>query len=93
MSYQARLRAMDRLRKRNVDAYFDELDQPWDGMELDLHVAKAILFKHLARSGGSIRLIDDMRLPEDRECEAYVRIPSWWLEIVEELQALYCSGV
>jgi hypothetical protein len=38
---------------------------------------------------GSVRLIDDMRLPEDGEGEAYVRIPSWWLEIIEELNALY----
>jgi hypothetical protein len=89
MSYKARLRAMNRLRKMNVDAYFDELDQPWDGMEHDLHVAKAILFKHLARSGGSVRLIDDLRLPKDREGEAYIRIAAWWLEIIEELNALY----
>jgi hypothetical protein len=32
---------MNRLRETSSDAYFDELDQPWDGMELDLHVAKA----------------------------------------------------
>ena len=89
MSYKARLRAMNRLREISSDAYFDELDQPWDGMELDLHVAKAILFKHLARSGGSVRLIDDMRLPEEGEGEAYVRMPAWWLEIIEELHALY----
>jgi hypothetical protein len=46
---------MNRLRETSRDAYFKELDQPWDGMELDLHVAKAILFKHIARSGGSVR--------------------------------------
>jgi hypothetical protein len=91
MSYKARLRAMNRLREISSDAYFDELDQPWDGMELDLHVAKAILFKHLARSGGSVRLIDDMRLPEDGEGEAYVRMAAWWLEIIEELHALYSN--
>ena len=89
MSYQARLSAMNRLREISSDTYFDELDQPWDGMELGLHVAKAILFKHIARSGGSVRLIDDMRLPEDGEGKAYVRMAAWWLEIIEELQALY----
>ena len=89
MSYKARLRAMDRLREISSDAYFNELDKPWDGMELDLHVAKAVLFKHIARSGGSVRLIDDMRLPEDGKGEAYVRIAAWWLEIIEELNALY----
>jgi hypothetical protein len=89
MSYQARLSAMNRLREISSDAYFDELDQPWDGMELDLHVAKAILFKHIARSGGSVRLIDDLRLPE--EGAAYVRMAAWWLEIIEELNALYSN--
>jgi hypothetical protein len=91
MSYKARLRAMHRLREISSDAYFKELDKPWDGMEHDLHVAKAILFKHLARSGGSVRLIDDLRLPADGEGEAYVRMAAWWLEIIEELQALYSN--
>jgi hypothetical protein len=80
---------MHRLRAISSDASFDELDQPWDGMELDLHVAKAILFKHLARSGGSVRLIEELRLPEDGEGAGYVQMAAWWLELIEELHALY----
>ena len=81
MDYDAELRRLERLLRADQEAYLDELDRPWPGMDDDLDLAVTILLRHAAASGGRLPLLEACRLPDDPEEEATVVLPEWWLEI------------
>jgi hypothetical protein len=89
MNYKAELRRLKRLLRADHEAYLDELDRPWSGMDEDLDLAVGILLKHAARSGGQLPLIEAYHLPEDPREEATVTLPEWWIEIIATFRGLY----
>ncbi len=94
MNYKSELRRLERLLRADHEAYLDELDRPWDGMDEDLDLATKILLKHAARSGGQLSLIEAFHLPEDPREEATVTLPGWWVEIITTFRelSLCCTG-
>ena len=52
MNYRSELRRLQRLLRADHEAYLDELDKPWSGMDEDLDLAVEIMLKHAAASGG-----------------------------------------
>ncbi len=64
MNYKSELRRLKRLLRADHEAYLDELDRPWPGMDEDLDLALKILLRHAARSGGRLPLIEAYHLPQ-----------------------------
>jgi hypothetical protein len=89
MDYESELRRLRRLLRADHEAYLDELDRPWSGMDEDLDLAAKILLKHAARSGGRLPLLEGCHLPEDPREEATVTLPAWWVEIIATFRELY----
>ncbi len=88
MNYDSELRRLECLLRADHEAYLDELDKPWSGMEEDLDVAVRILLTHAAASGGRLSLLEAVSVPDDSE-EATVTLPAWWLEIITTFRDLY----
>src|SRR4051812_19386025 len=89
MNYRHELRRLERLRRADHQAFLDELDKPWSGMDEDLDVATKILLAHAARSGGRLPLLEACHVPDDPAEEATVTLPEWWLEIITTFGDLY----
>jgi hypothetical protein len=89
MDYYAELKRLKRLLRADYQAYLDELDKPWSGMNDDLEVAVRILLKHAAGSGGQLPLLEACTIPEDPREEATVTLPQWWFEIITTFRKLY----
>ena len=89
MNYESELRRLERLLRADHEAYLDELDKPWPGMDEDLALAVEILLKHAATSGGRLPLLEACRLPDDPREEATVTLPPWWMEIISTFRELY----
>ena len=89
MNYESELRRLKRLLRADHEAYLDELDRPWPGMDEDLDLAVKILLKHAARSGGRLPLLEACDLPDDPREEATVTLPGWWVEIITAFRELY----
>src|SRR3712207_6443875 len=89
MNYESELRRLKRLLRADYEAYLDELDKPWSGMDEDLDLAVRILLKHAARSGGRLPLLAACNFPEDPRAEASVTLPEWWFEIITAFGDLY----
>ena len=89
MDYDSELRRLERLLRADHDAYLDELDRPWSGMDDDLDLAVEILLRHAAASGGRLSLLEACSLPDNLEEEATVTLPAWWLEIITSFRELY----
>jgi len=88
MNYERELQRLEHLRRTDLEAYLDDLDQPWSGMADDLDLAVRILLTHAARSGGRLALLEACDLPENSEA-ATVTLPEWWLEIITTFAELY----
>src|SRR3712207_1527206 len=82
MNYESELRRLKRLLRADYEAYLDELDKPWSGMDEDLDLAVKILLKHAAISGGQLPLLKACNFPADPREEATVTLPEWWFEII-----------
>jgi hypothetical protein len=89
MNYKSELRRLQRLLRADHEAYLDELDKPWSGMDEDLALAVEILLKHAATSGGRLPLLEACDLPDDPREEATVTLPRWWMEIIVTFRDLY----
>ncbi len=89
MNYNAELRRLERLLRADHQAYLDELDKPWSGMDDDLNVAVRILLRNVARSGGRLPLLEACNFPEDPGPAATVMLPEWWCEIIATFRDLY----
>ena len=89
LNYESELRRLQRLLRADHEAFLDELDRPWSGMDEDLDVAIRILLKHAARSGGRLPLLAACNLPEDPGQEATVTLPEWWFEIITAFRDLH----
>src|SRR3712207_475311 len=89
MNYKSELRRLKRLLRADHEAYLDELDRPWAGMDEDLDLAVKILLRHAAKSGGRLPLLEACHLPDDPREEATVTLPAWWVEIVTTFRDLY----
>ena len=89
MNYKSELRRLGRLLRADYEAYLDELDKPWSGMDEDLDLAVKILLKHAARSGGRLPLLEACHLPDDPRAEATVTLPAWWFEIIAAFRDLH----
>src|ERR687893_87555 len=77
MNYKSELRRLRRLLRADHEAYLDELDRPWSGMDEDLALAVGILLKHAATSGGRLPLLEACDLLDDPREEATVTLPPW----------------
>ena len=89
MNYKSELRRLQHLLRADHEAYLDELDRPWSGMDEDLALALEILLKHAATSGGRLPLLEARDLPDDPREEATVTLPRWWMEIIVTFRDLY----
>ena len=89
MNYNSELQRLERLLRADYQAYLEELDKPWSGMDDDLDVAVRILLRHAARSGGRLALLEACNFPEDLGQEASVTLPEWWCEIIAAFGDLY----
>ena len=89
MNYSAELKRLKRLLCADYQAYLDELDKPWAGMDEDLDVAVRILLKHAATSGGQLPLLESCTIPEDPSEAATATLPQWWYEIITTFRELY----
>ena len=89
MDYYAELKRLKRLLRADYQAYLDELDKPWSGMDDDLDLAVKIMLKHAAASGGQLSLVDSYHIPEDPSEEAIITLPQWWFEIITTFKGLY----
>ena len=89
MIYESELRRLQRLLRAGHEAYLDELDRPWSGMDEDLALAVEIMLKHAATSGGQLPLLEACDLPEDPKRTATATLPRWWMEIITTFRALY----
>ncbi len=92
MNYKSELRRLQRLLRADHEAYLDELDQPWAGMDEDLDLAVEILLRHAAKSGGRLPHIEAYHLPEDPREEATVTLPAWWVEIITAFRDRYAPA-
>ena len=89
MNYKHELERLNRLRSADFNAYLDELDKPWSGMDDDLDLAVKIMLKHAAASGGQLSLLDSCHIPEDPSEEVTITLPQWWFEIISTFKGLY----
>jgi hypothetical protein len=89
MNYDAELQRLTRLLRADYQAYLDELDKPWSGMNDDLNVAVKIMLKHAAGSGGQLRLLEACTIPADPGAAVTVTLPQWWFEIITTFRDLY----
>ena len=89
MNYDTELKRLKRLLRADYQAYLNELDKPWSGMDDDLDVAVKILLKHAAGSGGQLPLLEAYNIPEDPSAAGTVTLPQWWCEIVTTFRDLY----
>ena len=89
MNYKHELERLNRLRRADFNAYLDELDKPWSGMDDDLDLVAKIMLKHAAASGGQLSLVDSYHIPEDPSEEATITLPQWWFEIITTFKGLY----
>jgi hypothetical protein len=89
MNYDTELKRLKRLLRADYQAYLNELDKPWSGMDDDLDVAVKILLKHAAGSGGQLLLLEACNIPEDPSAEATITLPQWWCEIITTFRDLY----
>ena len=89
MDYRSELQRLKRLLRADHQAFLNELDKPWSGMDDDLDVAIKILMKHAATSGGRLPLLEACDVPEDPREEATVTLPEWWSEIITTFVDLY----
>jgi hypothetical protein len=89
MNYKHELDRLNRLRSADFNAYLNELDKPWSGMEDDLDLAVKIMLKHAAASNGQLSLLENCHIPEDPSKEATITLPQWWFEIIITLKDLY----
>jgi len=89
MDYDSELRRLEHLLRADHDAYLDELDKPWPGMDDDLDLAVKILLRHAAASGGRLSLLEACSLPDNPAEAATVVLPAWWLEIITTFRDLY----
>ena len=89
MNYNSELRRLERLLRADHQAYLDELDKPWSGMDDDLDVAVRILLRHAATSGGRLPLLEARNFPKDPRAEATVTLPEWWCEITTTFSDLF----
>src|SRR3954453_14885850 len=89
MNYKHKLERLYNLRSANFNAYLDELDKPWSGMDDDLDLAVKIMLKHAATSGGQLSLLDSCNIPEAPSEEATITLRQWWFEIIPTFKGLY----
>jgi hypothetical protein len=90
MTYKSELQRLQRLLRADHQAFLDELDKPWPGMDDDLDLAIKIMLAHAARSGdGRLPLLEACDLPDDPREEMTVTLPAWWVEIITTFRGLY----
>ena len=89
MDYKSELQRLNHLLRTDHDAYLNELDTPWSGMDDDLDVAVKIMLKYAARSGGQLSLLEACDFPEDPSAAVTVTLPQWWCEIITTFGDLY----
>ena len=89
MDYKSELQRLNRLLRAEHDAYLNELDKPWSGMDEDLDLAVRIMLKHAAKSSGRLSLLEACDLPDDPRTEATITLPEWWFEIITTFANLY----
>ena len=89
MNYKHELERLNRLLRADFNAYLNELDKSWSGMDDDLNLAVRIMLKHAAASGGQLSLLDSCHIPEGLNAEATVTLPQWWFEIITTFKGLY----
>ena len=74
MNYESELRRLQRLLRADHEAFLDELDRPWSGMDEDLALAVEIMLKQAATSGGQLPLLEACDLPVDPREAATQRV-------------------
>ena len=89
MTYESELRRLQRLLRADHEAYLDELDRPWSGMDEDRALAVEIILRHAATSGGQLPLLEACDPLVDPREEATVTLPRWWMEIIVTFRDLY----
>jgi hypothetical protein len=89
MNFNYELQRLKRLLHTDHNAYLNEIDKPWSGMDEDLDLAVGIMLKHAAKSGGRLPLLEACKFPDDPREEATITLPEWWFEIITTFNDLY----
>ena len=92
MDYKSELQRLNHPLRADHDAYLNELDKPWSGMDDDLDLATKILSKHAVTSGGQLSLLEDCNIPENPSAEVTITLPQWWFEIITTFRDLYAPS-